>query len=205
MNFTSVFYLLPLLLLLNSCAGTYKELLPSKVAYPNDRGVEAIGFTYKYDLLSARGNKKYAKKEEKKGIRVVGVKIENKTNRTLVVGEDLQLYRGNDPINLLETESIYRSLRQTPPIYLLYLLLFPAELTITVNNDITTYPLGYVLGPGLALGNMGQAAHANGRMKKELQLENLMGRAVDPGETVYGLVGVIGNNYDLLRLRLQTE
>jgi len=90
----------------------------------------------------------------------------------------------------------YGLIKQKVPFYLFYLLLTPTQLT--VNED--SFPIGYVLGPGLAAGNMAVASTANSRLKKELTDFDLFGKTIKPGQTLYGLIGIPEGGFLPLRV-----
>jgi len=78
----------------------------------------------------------------------------NYTDRPLVFGTDIKLYQSDREAYLVDPATIGQEIKQNPPIHLLYLLLTFVNLTITSNNDVTTVPIGLVLGPGISLGNI---------------------------------------------------
>jgi hypothetical protein len=73
MRLIKLFFLSIVVLSLTNCASGYKMIEPSSINYQSVKENDGLKFEYKYDLLK----KKYAKKEEKKGIRIVAVKITN--------------------------------------------------------------------------------------------------------------------------------
>jgi len=170
--------------------------------YNNSKKTGGVEFSYKYDVLSERGNKRYAKKEAKTDIRVVAIKLVNYTDRTLIFGTDVKLYQSDREAYLVDPGVVGREIKQTPPLHLLYLLLTPLQLTITQNNQVETYPLGVVLGPGLAVGNMAASATANQKFRQELEYENPIGQEIGPGETFSGLVGIRDVGYNPLTIRV---
>ncbi|MBX2841830.1 MAG: hypothetical protein KTR26_08655 [Flammeovirgaceae bacterium] len=72
-NFIYVFFTL----ILSSCASSFHTVNPQNVFYQSSSNQDNVSFSYKYEVLHERGNKKYAKKEAKKGIKLVVVKVEN--------------------------------------------------------------------------------------------------------------------------------
>ncbi|MDJ1501878.1 hypothetical protein [Xanthocytophaga agilis] len=66
----------------------------------------------------------------------------------------------------------------------------------TVTNS---FPIGYVVGPGLVIRNMMVAGNVNKRFVEELGKYSLINREIKPGETVYGLVFT----YDPLSVRIK--
>lgn len=184
--------------LFSSCASYYNVINPELLKYenlqPNNSGVE---FAYKYDVLNERGNKKYAKKESQKGIKIVAVKVTNNTTSSFVFGKDYKVYSGKSPVNLLDPAYLQKQFRQGVPVYLLYLLLTPAE--FQAGESVT--PVGYVAGPGLAVGNIVVASGANKKFQNELISDYMNRCEVKPGETIYGLIGIKDQGYNPLTLK----
>jgi hypothetical protein len=60
----------------------------------------------------------------------------------------------------------------------------------TYSSSSETFPIGLIIGPGLAGGNVAVAATANARLKQDLLQFELFDKIIKPGETVYGLVAI---------------
>jgi hypothetical protein len=197
--------LLSLLIFLNSCASGYKTIGPSQLAYNSVAKEEGLSMEYKYDLL----RKKYAKKEKKKDVRLVAVKITNNTGENVTFGEDFFLsYENGGQVLIMPTDKVFSSLKQQPATHLLYLLLSPVVLSTTSTNsngytESSSFPIGLIVGPGLAAGNLIAASSANKKFKRELQEFQLQGKVIPKGQTVFGLIGIRADNYDALELRFE--
>lgn len=196
------------LLFLNSCASRYISIQPEQLMYNSINKEGDVSLEYKYDLL----HKKYSKKEEKKEVRLVAVKITNNSDRDLVFGEDLRLtYANNNAISLLEREKVFSSLRQKPATHLFYLLLTPLTFSTTTTNSqgfsqtSSSFPAGLILGPTLAGANLFTASGANKKFKNDLLEYDMRGKLIPRGATVYGLVGIRADNYDALKVQLSTQ
>jgi len=198
--------LYPLLLsiLISSCASSFKSVNPSTLNINTRSDNSDVEFFYKYDVLREKGNKKYSKKELKAGIRLVAIKVTNTTGRTIKFGDNARLYSGDSEIRLWPPDLIHKKIKQTTPLYLLYLLLTPMEFTTSSNGyETNSIPVGYVIGPGLAAGNIAVAATANARLKNELMQFDMLDREIKSGETVYGLVGIPESGFVPLRIVLK--
>ena len=198
------FYPLLAAIFFSSCAGSFKSINPSTVRYTTKAERSDVEMYYKYDILRERGNKKYAKKEFKAGVSVVAVSIKNTTGRTIKIGDNAKIYSGDSEVRLWPPDLVHRKIKQTVPLYLLYLLLTPLEFTTYSNGaETNSYPIGLILGPGLAGGNVAVAATGNARLKQELMDFDLFDKTIEPGETVYGLVGVPDSGFLPLRIVLK--
>ncbi len=172
------------------CAAIYKPINPPSLNYNSHDLQDGIGLSYKYNVLLEKGNRKYANKEYKKGVKLVAVKITNNTDSIINVGRDLVFYTGQKELNLLEPIAIKNSIKQIVPGYLAYLLLSLTYFNVSSGNTSTTYPIGLGLGPVITFGNMAFAATANKDMFNELQEYNVINRDIQKGETVYGIIGI---------------
>lgn len=66
-----------------------------------------VELQYRYELL----HKKYFKKELKKGIKLVAIKITNNSNKDLIFGKDIVLtYENDSEIYLVENKQDYKLL-----------------------------------------------------------------------------------------------
>ena len=183
-----------------SCASTYKTINPSSIDFPHDEK-DAI-FSYKYNVLKESRNRKLMKKEDKRHMRILAVKIVNTTNQTLLYGTNYKIYSMNREVRVLDPETAAAVVKQTVPSYLLYLLFTPMRLTVTTPDRTSVTPIGFVLGPALAGGNMAVAANSNARFKKEMIASSIIERPIPPGETFYGLIAIQDNQFMPLTLNL---
>jgi len=185
------------------CAAIYKPINPPSLNYISHDLQDGIGFSYKYDVLLEKGNRKYANKEYKKGMKLVAVKMTNNTDSILNVGRDLVFYAGQKELNLLEPIAIKNSIKQIVPGYLTYLLLSFTYINVSSGNTSKTYPIGLVLGPVVTFGNVAVAASANNKMFNELQEYNVLSRDIQKGETIYGIIGIrnIGSLHLTIKFR----
>jgi hypothetical protein len=194
-------------LLMNSCASGYKMINPDKLNYNSRSEKHGITLEYKYNLL----DKKYAKKETKKGIRLVAIKIQNNSDKDLIFGKDLLLINSNgSQISIYENERTFSILKQKPATYLWYLLLTPMSVYTSSNTNTrggqtstNSIPVGLVVGPGLAGGNYIAASSANKKFESEILDFDIIGRVIKKGETVHGLIGIISDNYESLNIKLE--
>ena len=202
--------LLVFAIFLNSCASGYKKIDPQTINYGSKNIENNILLEYKYDLLF----KKYKKKETKNEIKLIAIKITNNSEKDIVFGTDFKLYYENgNQVSMIETEKLFKTIKQSPASYLWYLLLSPIQFysgtTTTTNGSYTetkpanSFPVGLILGPGLTAGNMIAASSANKVFKNELIEFDINGKTIKKGETVYGLIGSHCNSYDSIKIKMQ--
>jgi hypothetical protein len=190
-----------------SCATSYKPIAPLSVNYNNVEEKEGVIFSYRYDVLGEKGNKKYAKKEIKKSIKVVAIRINNNGNIPLTVGSNLKIFSGSNEVKIIEPAIVQKELRQSVPSYLIYLLLTPLNLNITKtdNNgrvESESYPIGLGLGPVISISNMLVSGGANKSLLMELNQFNQINKTILPGQSSYGLIGIGDIGFAPLRIEI---
>ena len=179
---------------------------PEKINYISANESHGVTLEYKYDLLE----KKYEKKELTKGVKLVAVKITNNSGKDLMFGRNAKLaYENGTGVYVMDNEKVFKTLKQSPASYLWYLLLTPVNLYVTKTNsydlqeETSSTPIGLILGPGLAGGNMIAAGSANKKFKEELLEYNVNGTVIKNGETKYGLIGIKTDSFDALKLIIE--
>jgi hypothetical protein len=183
-----------------SCASRYRSVRPESIRYNEPQVNNSLEFGYKYSILGQSGNKKYARREGKKGIDLVAIKFTNNTANSITLRDDIQIMAGGNGVFPIDREIIKKELKQGLPIYLLYSLLVINTSECTNGNcDVSTYPVGV----GIAGFNMIVAGIANKNFADELERYDLLDRVIAPGETVYGLIGLQAMGYAPLTLRLK--
>lgn len=189
-----------------SCASGYKLIEPKSINYISTNKTEGVTLEYKYDVL----DKKYAKKELKKGVKLVAIKITNNSDRDLMLGRDFKLtYENGYEIYVMENEKVFKALKQSTVSYLWYLLLTPINFYTTETNsngfqeNTSSTPIGLILGPGLAGGNMIAAGSANKKFKSEMLDYKINGTVINKGEIKYGLIGIKADTFDSLKLKME--
>ncbi|MGB2174384.1 MAG: hypothetical protein ACPH4O_06485 [Flavobacteriaceae bacterium] len=206
MKIIKITLLITIALTLTNCASGYKMIEPKAINYISQNENDGVKLEYKYDLLL----KKYEKKELKKGVKLVAVKITNNSGKDLMFGRDAKLtYENGTEVYVMENEKAFKTLKQSPASYLWYLLLTPVNLYTTKTNsngfqeETSSTPIGLVLGPGLAGVNMIAAGSANKKFKEEMLEYNVNGTIIKNGETKYGLIGIKTDSFDSLKLKIE--
>jgi len=202
-SFKQILRLSVLLIVLTSCAASYKSINPEQLRYNLNPENQGITFSYQADVLKMAGNKKLAKKEDKYDVRVVAIKLTNNTGRDINFTEDLNLLVNRVPVQPLAPKSVTSKVKQSTASYLLYLLLTPMKLYVADEDGVSEYNIGYGLGPGITALNMGVSATANNSFGKELSNYDLYNQTIPNGETVYGLIGLSDYNFGTIDIQLK--
>ena len=183
-----------------SCAKRYHPVQPQNRGFENIQYNDGIGLSYVYNLLALNDNKKYAKKERRKDIRLIAIKITNHNDFSINVRRDLQFYTYNTPIMPLEAQSTYNALKQTAFLYVLYgFIIIPTQTYNAGNPSNIWIPVGLPF----AAWNMGLAFSANNKFRTELEIFNIQNRIIPPGESAVGLIGITDEDFPDLKVRLK--
>ena len=189
-----------ILLLFTSCASSYRSVHANKIKYQAINSGDALEYSYRYDILRKAGNKKLAKKEDRKNIHLVAFQLKNNTSESLIIGEDIQFYADNKPLYSLDVSEPYRALKQHPWMYALYL---PIILTIDLNANGEDDGKNIPIGLGIGVGNFTMSMVANKRFATELFDNYLRGKVIRPGEVKSGLLAFRMN--DLAPIEISIE
>ena len=202
----SIPYSLIAVILFASCASSYKPIGPQGLDYRNVSKKDGLDFSYKYEVLSLRGNKKYAKKEEKRDVDVVAVKITNNTSNALHFNRDLKIVSNGRELIPMEREVVSKKIRQRVAIYLLYALLTVQTQTLKCGSTSTGCEFDrkvYPIGIPIAIGNMVVAGSANDNFKNELLIYDLNNKTIEPGQTVHGILGFRNLEFGSMEIALR--
>lgn len=195
-------------LISTGCAASYTRIQPERIAsYQSAGNTPGVQVSYQFDALRQRGrNKKYGKKEHKKGYHVVALKVTNNTSQEINFSRDVELIYGDRPITPVPANQAATDMKQGVLIYLLYVLLNPTlGAEVDPITGATSGGTTFYVGPFIAAGNMIGAGAANQNMRKEFNAYDLTNRNIKPGETVYGIVSLRETNLAPLRAQLRNQ
>lgn len=205
MNLKKIAVFLSIAILCVGCASSYKSINPQTINYLSTSEDKGVKLEYKYELLQ----KKYKKKELAKGVRLIAIKITNNSDRDLVFGKDLKLnYDNGSEIYIMDNDRVFSAVKQSTASYLWYLLLTPLRF-YTIENENgyqvpseNSIPIGLILGPGIAGGNMIAASTANKKLQTDLETYNLNGLTIKSGQTASGLIGIRSDDYNSINIKV---
>lgn len=187
-------FLMVTVLLMSSCATSYRAIKPELFKYPSSVTEDGIQIAYKYDVMKSVGNNRYSAKESNQGLRLIAIQIKNQSDTTIRLSRDCDLFVGDLKVIPVDSKTLAQRLKQKVWPYYFYLLMTFVQLNyvITTPSSITmgTLPIGYVLGPGLTTLNVTKAAHSNRMLYYNLKDGEVWDRDIQSGETVYGLIGL---------------
>ena len=199
-------FLIIVCLFLSSCASSFKSINPQNIPFSFTDSSDNLQFSYAYDVLSLKKNKKYVKKERKNGMRVVAVRLTNNTDQALRLNQNLKLIVGNNQTVPVDPAIVAQNIKQGTWIYLLYLPLNITFGTTTNTNNYgqveTTGGTTLPTGPVFSLANILIASSANKNFREELKKYSLLDKTIEPGQTVYGLITVHSLTSDPIKFQI---
>jgi hypothetical protein len=188
--------------ILISCAGSYRPIRPQALTYGSSYESTGIRYSFQHNILTTTGNKKYAKREAKRPVKLVAIELTNNTDHAINFRKDVKIYMGDRQVLPVETSVVHQQLKQPAPLYLLWGLLWVVIYKCDGPNpddcSTTPLPVGLVIG----VGNMAAAGSANDKFLTELNSNNILDKTIAPGETVRGLVGITSDAAGSISLRI---
>jgi hypothetical protein len=182
------------------CASSYRQINPYRVLYQDSVASYGAALEYKYDVLRKAGNKKYARKADDKGIKIVAIQFTNLTDVEINFSRDVEILADGEQITPLLPEVVRREVKQVSGLYMLWSLLW-VTISKCENDDcsVTPIPVGLLIGIGNTIG----ASAANRNFHQELEYHNLMNKTVAPGASVKGLLILRTTDEKSLEVRLK--
>jgi hypothetical protein len=150
--------------------------------------------TKKYGMQEFVQNKKYARKERKKNIKLISVKIENLSDAPITINAGNFLIKtatGRD-IPIIPAEEYTQKIRQYSETFVLFYGLAGIGYVSTTTpegqttSEWTYSPIPLIIG----IGNAIFASVANSNQKKNLAENNIFGKTIQPKSSIYGLIAI---------------
>ena len=182
-------------LLITGCASGYHAINPPALNFTSTSGDSVIAVEYQTNLLTG----KYLKREISSDVYLVAVKITNNSTHDISFTNNLKIFSGEEEVMPIPLNRFYDATQQNPDKSLNFLFLAPLNVysfsETTQGNQVTSqknrfYPVGIIVAPALALGNMAGAKGANKKFKKELEENDISDRIIPAGHSEYGLIAV---------------
>ncbi len=169
-------YIFSISILLTSCAHNFYNFGIYESNFGDSYLSDGLTFAYKYHILNETSNPSYATKEASSPIKLLAVKITNRTARTIRISDDIIFLKNNQIIQPSTSDLFLKNVEQNSPIYILYLALTPLKLTHATHTSIQSYPIGLILGPALAFGNIFTASNANSKLLNTINQYDVLSR-----------------------------
>ena len=191
------------ILAFSNCATNYKTFKVSELSFSATEIKDSVVFSFQDKILNKTRNYKFDRKAKDFGYRVVALKITNLTDTVLRLHENYNFYLDSSEIVLLHPGIMKKKIGHFAPGFLLYLALTPLKIFLIYTNETRVIPVGFLLGPLVALGNMAKGATASKELEKHLLENDLTFKSILKGETVYGIISFKNKSDKPVSLRVK--
>lgn len=180
--------------MLSSCAGIYKRSNPADFRYTTKRESGPLEYYYITNVFDRLGAKKYKRKEKKKGVVLIALKLVNKSSDTILITENnLKISNQTRNVILLSPMQYYNKVKQKSGFYFFWNFLpngyYTNETSVTNGQRVITPKYHFLpIGMSLSLLNFFVSRNSNKALKSDLFKYDLIGQKLLPGETVYGFL-----------------
>ena len=183
-----------LIILITSCARSYHTIYPEFYNYDNKKPfIEGITVSYFYDVQNHVRNKPYARKERKNGLKLVAIKVENKSDSAITLTRqnfNIQTSSGRN-IYILENSAYTSIIRQFPETFIIFYGLAGIQYEWgNVNGEsysrVTYNPIPIIVG----IINAIIAGNSNSKQKENLEKNEIFNRTIHPNSSIFGLIAI---------------
>lgn len=175
------------------------------IPFKENRLENKISYSVRQGLMYNTRNFFYARKEQKKDVSLMAIKIINKSELPININ-DLQYSCGATiPIAPIRKEDYYNSVKQKAGLYWLYSAAFIVYPKPAVYRDINGIQFNkpdnpkklikngkqYIpipVGLPIAAANYGIAYKANKKLKNDLEILDLTNKVIQPGDSILGIL-----------------
>jgi len=185
--------------LITGCARTYHVINPSILHHENKKTLKKdVDISYLYNVQNLMQNKPYERKENKKNIHLLSVRIENNSNSPITITkENFQIKTSSGKeIKIIDPLLYSKTIRQYSETFLLFYGLSGIGYEWgTVNGEsyskLTYSPLNLIIG----IGNTIFAENSNAKQKKNLIENDIFNKTIHPHSSITGLIAVYTLSY----------
>lgn len=201
-QFLSTVVLILCILLTFSCASTYKPVNLTSYAYDRSYLIkDSLQVSYQYNIQQLSGNRRYARKEKKRNMTSVAVKIKNLSASPVTLTRNtFQVYSENQAANIYSPVEYSKKVKQRVGLHLLHSLWGPWALSWKEDsNGETNFNFIYIpVGAIVGIGNSVRASNANKQNRATQEQNEIWNKRIDAGQTLYGLIAISAPMQDKL-------
>lgn len=200
-----VCYILIGIFLISGCARPYRKINMASIPFKEYREEPKISYSLRQGVLYNMKNYFFARREQKKNLSLVALKIVNKTELPVNVN-DLEFTCGAVlPISRIGIDEFYNCIKQKSALYWLYsagFVVYPKPAVFTdgagiqqnkpdnpkkfIKNGKQFIPLPF--GLPVAAANYAIAYKANKKMMLDFKLLDLSNRVIQPFDSIQGIL-----------------
>jgi hypothetical protein len=179
---------------LSSCARTYHAINPAVWNYDNSKVIaDNVIISYRYDVQNAVQNKPYARKETKKNLKLLAIRIENNSKSPIQFKKENFVIKTNNgrDIKIVDPLLYTKKIRQYSETFVLFYGLAGigyqwGEINGESYSQFTYNFIPLIIGVGNAI--FGEIS--NGKQKEEILEKQIFDKTILPGERFYGIITI---------------
>jgi hypothetical protein len=183
------------------CASTYKPVAVESFEFSNAYTLnDTLRISYQYDVQKTTGNKRYARKERKRKMASVAVKIENISSAPVTITRNnFKVYAENKARDVYTPAAYAKKVKQRVGMHLLHSLWGPWAMSWQEKDGETEFHFIYIpVGAIVGVGNAIRASNANKQNLRTQEDNEIWNRSINSGETLYGLIALPSSEKDTL-------
>lgn len=193
------------LFIVTGCSSSYRTINPSKLSGYTIKESNGIELDYQPAAL----NGQYLKHQQQTGYGLYAVRVTNNTSKPISIKNNVVITASGKTLSYMELNVFYNFIQQNPERSLQFLFLLPlngytksatTEGSTTTSSSTHFYPVGVILGPALAFGNLAAAKGANEKFKAELDKYDILNKEIGVGKTEFGIIALNENPLNPLEL-----
>jgi hypothetical protein len=205
-NYIPLFFWL-ILMIFTSCVSTYNALQPSASHYndTNFEQIEGLVISPSADTILF-SNKVFRRKAEKKGIKLVSIKIENRSSEQVILTRDnLDVFNNYELVELLSPSKIaskigYNMAGRSA----LFALCVAGSFQIgSATTGLINLYSPFLYSTPFSLFYLTRSAVSNKKFKVDLTRFGLETRIIEPGETTYCILAFKAREVGELLIRVK--
>jgi hypothetical protein len=207
MKTKKVIFLLILSLIMTGCAASFKVVNPAVLSYANTQKCnDKLEVSYLDDFYSLTRNYKYFYREKEYNYRTIAIRLKNLTDSSRqITNDNFRIYVNNVELPNADKTKYFKRVHQEAGLFLLHLSWGLVLDYLSAGISGGPHPTRSEFDPKCSLVavtigicNMLYAGNANDLHKTFINENEIFGRTVKPGETIYGIVVLNNSHYEPL-------
>ena len=189
------------------CAYSYKPIQTSDLDYPHVQTSGPYEISYRYKMLDYSTNTRWGRKAAKKGVYVVGVRIQNNADQALTLNEGtLHIRAGEEPVWPINGATAAAAIKQATAPHLLWSLLWVTFYRTTSTDGSRSgseTTIALPVGVPIAIANFMKGRSANRAIKEDFASQDLLSRTIPAGDSAEGLLFLSNASYRPLTFEIK--
>jgi hypothetical protein len=206
--FIKIFFLIATTLLFVACASTHKPIMLTAYHYSTPQELnDSIAVSYNTNVQRISDNGWYAKKEDKRGMVAIGVKVVNYSSQPIVLTkENFGVYGRDSRKPVLTSLEYSQKIKQRVGIHLLHALYGPWAITWDTDPQGHSTDVHFIyipIGALIGIGNAIRASRANQNNAADINRLQIWNKTIPARGELTGIILLRGFPDESLSFRLE--